>query len=313
MASADTISESITTRLTELDRISTLDRVTFTLATAEQQTATMAIRQFRSYPRLPVALLDADNAETREKMINGQIVIGTVLAAKLNRKPGDTLRVRIGNLEHPFQIAAIAKEYTAGGLMILVDREVAESLFPVPDTQVFLIRADDGQKAAVEELTRRIAAEEGLIFQSLSDIRILIRTMVSGITNGLWLILVLSFFIAGFSIFNTLTMNVIEQTRYLGMLRVIGTSRSQVLRLFLVQAMILAATALIPGVMTGATMSWITAVSFEGITDHSIPFSLNLPLFVAYPVAAMILSVLAATLPSIRATRLRPLDAIHSE
>ena len=44
----------------------------------------------------------------------------------------------------------------------------------------------------------------------------------------LWGILILGFVVAGFGVFNTLTMNVLEQTRELGLLRVVAMTRRQI-------------------------------------------------------------------------------------
>ena len=57
--------------------------------------------------------------------------------------------------------------------------------------------------------------------------------------------------IAAFAIVNTLTMNVLEQTRCLGLLRVVGMTRLHVFRMFLLQALVLGLLALLPGILMG--------------------------------------------------------------
>ncbi|MBL8815024.1 MAG: FtsX-like permease family protein [Planctomyces sp.] len=313
MSAAEHVPDEVRERLSVFNGLADVDQVSFSLVTVREFTATMAIREFRKYEYLPLSLIEGGNSEVRDGMMNGDVVIGTVLASKLGVHQGDSIRIRMGSIEHEFRIAGVAREYTAGGLMIMIDRAMAMELFPVDSTHVYLIRAQVGKKSETQAIAQKLAAEEGLIFQSLADIRELIQRMVAGITNGLWLILMLSFLIAAFAIVNTLTMNVIEQTRYLGMLRVIGIARGQVFRMFLMQAIALAVVAIIPGVLIGIGMSWTTSVAFEGVSDHAVQFRLDSRLVMGYPIAALTLAVLAASLPSFRAGRLRPLEAVHAD
>lgn len=132
--------------------------------------------------------------------------------------------------------------------------------------------------------------------------------MISGLTDRLWMILILALVIAGFAIVNTLTMNVIEQTRHLGVLRVVGMSRLQVFRMFLLQALVLGLLALLPGAMVGVLMAFLIAVSFRGVADHGVEFDVDPTLVDGY-----LLALLAAALPAIRAGRLKALEAIHEE
>ena len=137
--------------------------------------------------------------------------------------------------------------------------------------------------------------------------------MIEGLTSRLWMILILALIIAGFAIVNTLTMSVIQQTRQLGVLRVVGMSRLQVFRMFLFQALVLGLLALVPGVLVGLLLAFLIAVSFRGVTELGVAFTIDPQLLVGYLIVGLLLSLLAAALPAIRAGRLKPLEAIHEE
>ena len=160
---------------------------------------------------------------------------------------------------------------------------------------------------------KTVAREYGLIFQSLADLQELVRNLVSGITNRLFLILILALVIAAFAIVNSQTMNVIEQSRHLGMLRIVGMLQSQAFRMFLFQSLILGMLGIVPGIMIGVLMSFLTILSFQGVTDHGVEFVADARLLAAYLVCGLLLSLFAAALPAIRAARLKPLEAIHEE
>jgi ABC-type lipoprotein release transport system permease subunit len=246
-------------------------------------------------------------------MQGGEAVIGTVLAHRLGVKSGGNVRLEIGGVNHMLPVAGIAREYTAGGLMVIMDSTAAAELFPIQPAQIFGIKASTSATDSTGEKLEEFCREHGLIYQSYADLKELVQSLILGLTDRLWMILILALVIAGFAIVNTLTMNVIEQTRYLGLLRVVGMTRTQVIRMFLFQAFVLGSLALLPGALTGILMAWLITVSYVGVIEHAVQFSVDFRLLGMYLAAGIVLSILSAVLPAIRAGRLKPLEAIHQE
>jgi ABC-type antimicrobial peptide transport system permease subunit len=262
---------------------------------------------------LPVDLVEGQYSGLRAKMMAGEAVVGSVLAHRLSVKTGGEIRLEIGGITHVLPVAGIVREYTAGGLMVIMDATAAADLFPVQPAQIFGIKASASATKATGEQLQEFSREHGLIYQSYTDLKELVQSLILGLTDRLWMILVLALVIAGFAIVNTLTMNVIEQTRYLGLLRVVGMTRTQVIRMFLFQAFVLGSLALLPGAIVGVVMAWLITVSYAGVIEHGVKFAINFPLIGLYLMAGVLLSVLSAVLPAIRAGRLKPLEAIHQE
>jgi len=110
---------------------------------------------------------------------------------------------------------------------------------------------------------------------------------------------------------NTLAVSVLSRTREIGMLRSVGTTRKQVRRLVLVEAITLAAVAFLLAVPLGFVINLGSASAFSGAIGASIeatqpwgvlPFLLVLTLGVA---------ALASFLPARRAGRLEPVAALR--
>ena len=95
--------------------------------------------------------------------------------------------------------------------------------------------------------SNQLCRKYGVVLQSFADISRMIDSMAGGIHGCLWGILVLGFIVAAFGVVNTLTMNVLEQTREFGLLRAVAMTRRQVRRTILAQAAILAGVGLCPG------------------------------------------------------------------
>ena len=313
MSASDSLPDDLETRLRGISGIEFIDRISFSLASTEGTTATLMTRQVAGYDVLPIDLVSGDPNRVRELLLAEQAVIGTVLAQRLGCQPGAAIRLEVSGVSHSIQVAGIAREYTSSGLMIIMDQAAAEKLFPIRPAQVYGIRTEQSATERVGQELRAVSREQGLIFQSLSDLRELVRGMVSGLTSRLWMILTLALVIAGFAIVNTLMMSVIQQTRQLGVLRVVGMSRQQVLQMFLFQALVLGLLALVPGAIVGLLMAFLISVSFQGVTELGVAFSVELRLLSGYLAIGLTLSLLAATLPALRAGRLKPLEAIHEE
>ena len=313
MSAADSLPDDLESRLSAISGIEFIDRISFSLASINGTTATLMTRQVTGYPDLPIDLVNGDLEQVRGQLLAEEAVVGTVLANRLGCQPGDAIRLEVSGVSHSIRVAAIAREYTSGGLMIIMDQTAAEKLFPIRPSQVYGIRTEPSATERVGQELRVISRERGLIFQSLSDLRELVRGMIEGLTSRLWMILILALIIAGFAIVNTLTMSVIQQTRQLGVLRVVGMSRLQVFRMFLFQALVLGLLALVPGVLVGLLLAFLIAVSFRGVTELGVAFTIDPQLLVGYLIVGLLLSLLAAALPAIRAGRLKPLEAIHEE
>lgn len=313
MSESDAMPKTVAESLKEIPGIVFVDEMSFSLALANGVSATLMVRQLPEYQTLPLDLVQGEPGNVRQQMLNGGAVFGSVLANRIGCQPGDVVRVELSGISHPVPVAGIAREYTAGGLMIIMDRTAAEQFFPLQPPQVFGIRSAPSAVDPVGAELQRLSQEHGLIYQSLSDLRNLVRSMVSGLTSRLWMILVLALIIAAFAIVNTLTMNVIEQTRHLGVLRVVGMLRTQVVCMFLLQALVLSVLALVPGALVGVCMAFLITTAFQGVSEYAVGFLIDPLLLFGYTGCGVLLSLMAATLPAIRAGRLKPLEAIHEE
>ena len=115
-----------------------------------------------------------------------------------------------------------------------------------------------------------------------------------------------------FGIAAVLVVSVIQRSKDIGILRAMGTSRGQVLRLFLLQGGLLGlAGALLGSAMgTGGLYYWHYAVRQADGTEL-FPLILTSSLFITTVVLATLTGLLAAMVPALRAARLDPVVAIR--
>lgn len=123
--------------------------------------------------------------------------------------------------------------------------------------------------------------------------------------------------VAAFGILNILIMIVLEKKRDIAILRSIGLTRSQILRIFLVQGILMGLAGAIVGSLGGALCVWAISrvpVHFEGLvkTDHVV-MHVELWYYAAASAFAVAAGLIASILPSRRAAATEPVDVLRGQ
>ena len=135
--------------------------------------------------------------------------------------------------------------------------------------------------------------------------------MLAGVINSAWVLLALVFVVASLGVTNCLTMNVLEQTRELGILRAIAMKRRQVCKMILAQALAIGMISTLPGVLFGVMLGYAVSRASYPIVGVNIPYVLEPALLLGCVVMALVISVLAALPPARRAGRLTIIRALQ--
>ena len=132
---------------------------------------------------------------------------------------------------------------------------------------------------------------------NLLDIVTLVLTFISGI----------SLLVSGLGIMTIMLVSVNERTREIGIKKAIGASRKRILFEFLAEAVIISLLGSLSGVLLGATVAW-AGVSLFG-------FSVPLPLssFGWLIVFAVAIGAVFGVYPAVKASKLRPVEALRAE
>jgi putative ABC transport system permease protein len=251
--------------------------------------------------------------DLRQKLLQGEVTIGSVLAQRTGLRPGDDITLE--TLEGPKEkrIAAIINDYMGGGLVVHMDRQVASRELGIEGATAIVIRADPAQRDEVEQELKAIAQKYGLLFQSYAQLTREIDNMMAGVIGGLWVVMVLGLVVAALGVTNTLSMNVLEQTRELAMLRVVAMTRRQARRTIISQAAIVGVIGLLPGVFVGVGLSWLINRSLMATIGREVSYGFHPWLGVAGLGVSMALVVFAAWIPAQRAANLEPIQALRYE
>jgi len=126
----------------------------------------------------------------------------------------------------------------------------------------------------------------------------------------IYVLLGLSVIVSVFGVVNTLALTILERTRELGMLRAIGTSRSQVRRMVRYESVINVLLGTVVGAVLGVALA---SAAVEALKEEGLILSIPLTLPIVVLIAASILGVLAAIGPARRASKLEIIEALQYE
>ncbi|MFJ3976460.1 ABC transporter permease [Streptomyces sp. NPDC090021] len=209
---------------------------------------------------------------------------------------------------------------TAGGTLALFDKATAQQLFAAPGryTGIDLTAAPGTGQA---ELSARVAAvlpagraEATTGAAQAAQQALYVDTLTRGHTKLPLVFAGVSLFIGSFLVVNTFTMLVTGRTREIALLRAIGASRRQVSGSVLAEAALLGLVASAAGFLLGlgiaAVLPGLLGTAQDALPDGPLVIGPR-PVVAALGVGVGV-TVLAAWLPSRRAARVAPVEAMRS-
>ncbi|MFN0059963.1 MAG: ABC transporter permease [Planctomycetota bacterium] len=252
-------------------------------------------------------------AEANRRLAAGEVLVGSVLAQRLKLKVGDSLELATRTGAQRFQIGGLVTEYTSGGMAVWMSREPARVALGIQGAHVFTINATPGEESiAAASLAALVAARE-LVLQSNDEFWAVIDFLLGRVIRLFWLLMLLMFVVASMGTVNTLVMNVLEQTRELGVLRTIALKRRQVLRLVVGQAFGMSMCGILPGLVVGLLLAVLVNLASRPITGYEIELRFELAFIAFVVVGAFAVTLVAALLPARRAARLEIIEALKYE
>jgi putative ABC transport system permease protein len=251
-----------------------------------------------------------------------EVVIDANTAEKQGYGVGDTVRIATLKPVRDFRVSGVAQYGSVSSL-----GTATFAVFTIPTAQELLDR--DGQFDAISVAATsgvtpdELVAEIKPILPPTAQVRTGVEqanedaSEVTEFTNFIrYFLLAFAFvalFVGAFVIFNTMSITVAQRTRELATLRTIGASRGQIRRAVLIEAFVIGLIASIVGFVLGVGLAYGLNWLFKQL-DLELPTTDMVvaprTVIVAF-VIGILVTVLAALVPAIRATRISPILAVR--
>ncbi len=247
-------------------------------------------------------------------LLSDDILIGTELAKDLGVAVGD--KINVSSATGASRVLTITGIFDLGNKganqrSTFVALRTAQALFNLVGG-VTTIDLTVGDIYAAETIAQAVQAATGVEADSWIKTNAQFFTAVNAQQSSNTIIRVFVGLSVAFGIASVLVVSVIQRSKDIGILRAMGTSQGQILRVFLLQGGLLGFL----GSIVGAAAGGSALVFWHGYmrqADGSELFALSLEpsLFVNAVLLAALTGVAAAAVPALRAAKLDPVVAIR--
>jgi putative ABC transport system permease protein len=262
-----------------------------------------------------LVVLGTDRGSAFDALAGGRAcLVPDALAGALGAGVGGTIQIRTVEGDVPFRVAGlVARSYPGNaGEAIIVSLDDASSLLGASDVNLFAIRSAAGAPASLGADLAAVGDQYALEVVRREDIASAIGDSLSrvfGLFDALALMAVL---VAALGIANTLTMDVYERIREIGVLRAAGMTRTQVWRMVVLEAGLLGVAGAVVGVVSGLVIGFVTLL-LERSPGFEPPFDIPWVVVLLASVLGIGVAVLAAAYPARVASRLPIVRAFRFE
>ena len=243
----------------------------------------------------------------------GEAIIGRELASDLGLRVGDRMNVNTGTVSDSVRVTALVDlgVKDLNRRTVIVPLRAAQSLLGLPggatelDLQVRDVWAADATARELRnEYPFKVESWQESNAQLVSALNA--QSVSTAVIRGVVLIVVV------LGIASVLVVSVVQKRREIGILRAMGATRGQILRVFLVQGAVVGALGSVLGVLLAVALIWLFTTLVRG-ADGLPLFAITLSVKTAAQVAllATVCGVLAAIAPARRAAALDPAQAIR--
>jgi len=248
------------------------------------------------------------------RLTSEDIIIGIELAKNLGATVGDKLNIQAAS--------GANRALTISGLVDLGNKGVNQrTTFVALRTAQSLLGMIGGVTTidmtvqdiyAAEDIAQRIQAANAVEADSWIKTNAQFFTAVQAQETSNTLIRTFVALSVAFGIAAVLIVSVIQRSKDIGILRAMGTSRGQILRVFLLQGGLLGFVgSLFGGAMGAFALIYWHSVARQADGSELFPLILERQLFILTALLATLTGLLAATAPAVQAAKLDPVVAIR--
>ncbi len=247
--------------------------------------------------------------EGRFRVGASNVLIGHQLAEDLGLRTGDKLRLDAGDNRQAVMDVAGVFELGVRELdsrYVYTDLKQAQTLLNLPGgVTVLELKITDIFQA--QYWAQRLAQLTGLHVQSWMESNGQLLNALRSQTMTTQMIRVFVALSVAFGIASVLAVSVVQRTREIGILRAMGSSQQQILRVFLLQGGLLGLAGSLLGVLVGYSLVQV----FNGIEDRLFLIRLEPSMLLSAIAIATAAGVVAAMVPARRAAQYDPAVAIR--
>jgi putative ABC transport system permease protein len=243
------------------------------------------------------------------------VILGSTVAEELGLKPGSDFMIP-GKPNHLFVSGVLDRTNTQDDGFVFLPTLTHQAIFDLKGKLVvILIKAKQIDKT--DELVASLkAANVDMNVFPLSELLSTISQLMASTSVFVSAIVIIAILIGGMGVLNTVLMAVFERTREIGMMKAMGASAGDIFKLVWAETILTTFLGGIAGIIIAVASSRLVEAVIRGM----IPYAPKGELIGVTPVTligctllSLVLGLLAGFYPALRASSVKPVEAIKTE
>lgn len=243
------------------------------------------------------------------------IVITSTISAKDKLHIGDHIKIKTNKGNINFKIVGVVAELANDGYTVYLSRSTLKKYFNIAGVDTFNILAKKGYN--IETLKKKLRKEVGnpysLLVISGLDLRKDINKSVDQFLSMLSSMALIAVLVSSLGIINTLTMNVLERIREIGVLRATGMTRMQVAKVIIAEGGIIGASGGIIGILLGLVVSRVVIVIANLSSGFPLKYFVPIESIEVAAIISIAVSTIASIYPAYKASKINVIKAVQYE
>ncbi len=244
------------------------------------------------------------------------LVIGPVLARREGLASGDSIRVMTATGEFEFRVVGVQSTMMDNGEATFAPLGSLQAVLRTDSISGLFVHTENQRRSEIDAVATET---EDLLYASFPDARVGITYVErdqnkadnASIVTVFLLVSMLIVVISMIGLMSTLTMNVLDRTKEVGMLRCIGARAKDLWTMFTSEGVFIALTGWLVGLPVGAVLSYIIQYNLQESLKMDLPMEYAYQFIPWAFLITVVGTVLVVQPPLLRAIRLRPGEALR--
>ncbi|HKO01214.1 MAG TPA: FtsX-like permease family protein, partial [Thermoanaerobaculia bacterium] len=270
----------------------------------------------KQYGDLPMVTPRSSRDALDEAMRRHGVFVSESLSLKYDKHVGDTIELPTSHGTRRFPITGIYRDYSNDRGVVVMDRALFVREFGDAALNTIVVYLKKG--VSIEDARQKLFVAFSAKYHAFVVTNAQIRSQVMTIFDQTFLItyalLGIAIVVAVLGIVNTLAALILERTRELALLRVLGMTRAELRSMIVLESSLLGLTSTVVGLAMGYVLSWILIfVINKQSFGWTIAFHTPATLIAASLAITFVAAATAGLLPARLANRIDFASALKSE
>ena len=269
-----------------------------------------------AYPKVAGISFDKGDDSAYAELSTGRTaIVSGLFANSLGLKIGDSVKVQTPSGQQSYRVVGVGSDYLGTKLNTLyISQENMAADFGTSDDVIVMANLEPGADSAAVQANIKslLQGYPQLTLHWGADVVAEQVRLQDQLFIFYYAVMAALMIPSALGLINTLTINVLERTREIGVLRAIGATQGQVRRVVVAESLLLAMAGTAIGILAGLALGYALTTLVGDVaysTDYFFPFA-----GILFAIAlALILALLASLIPARQAARVKIVQALQYE